>query len=46
VTPEEQDLLDNLDPCPMGCGFLTDDPYGGPCKRCWDTVPMPGEEIW
>lgn len=28
-----------LDPdaqgCPHGCGRLTDDPYGGPCSRCW-----------
>ena len=24
--------------CPEGCGGLTEDPYGGPCKACWDAV--------
>lgn len=24
--------------CPMGCGRTTEDPYGGPCQRCWDAV--------
>lgn len=24
------------EPCPMGCGGNTDDPYGGPCQACWD----------
>lgn len=24
--------------CPNGCGGLTEDPYGGPCKACWDKV--------
>jgi hypothetical protein len=24
--------------CPQGCGGLTEDPYGGPCKACWGTV--------
>jgi hypothetical protein len=28
----------DLTPCPQGCGGLTDDPYGGPCTRCWDAV--------
>lgn len=28
-------------PCPEGCGGLTEDPAGGPCKRCWDQVPGP-----
>jgi len=23
------------DACPMGCGGLTEDPYGGPCETCW-----------
>ncbi len=32
------DLVEN-DPCPMGCGGTTDDPYGGPCRRCWAAVP-------
>ena len=24
--------------CPEGCGGLTEDPYGGPCKACWAKV--------
>lgn len=24
--------------CPEGCGGLTEDPYGGPCKACWRAV--------
>lgn len=36
-------VWDNLppdaQPCPMACGGLTDDPYGGPCTRCWNNVP-------
>lgn len=24
--------------CPEGCGGITEDPYGGPCKACWDAV--------
>jgi hypothetical protein len=27
------------EPCPLGCGWPTEDPYGGPCKRCWDLAP-------
>ena len=27
-----------FDPCPMGCGRITDDPYGGPCSECWKDV--------
>ncbi len=27
------------DVCPQGCGRMTEDPYGGPCKACWDEVP-------
>lgn len=34
----EEDLRPYVDPCPMGCGGLTDDPYGGPCTRCWNAV--------
>jgi len=32
--------------CPGGCGGLTEDPYGGPCRACWDKVPgpYPGDE--
>lgn len=26
-------------PCPMGCGRTTEDPYGGPCNKCWDEAP-------
>src|ERR1700685_1243488 len=24
--------------CPEGCGGITEDRYGGPCKACWDAV--------
>lgn len=24
--------------CPAGCGGVTEDPYGGPCKACWRAV--------
>lgn len=34
------DVLDEIDLCPQGCGGRTEDPYGGPCKACWDAVPM------
>jgi hypothetical protein len=27
------------DACPMGCGGVTEDVYGGPCQSCWDAVP-------
>lgn len=27
-----------VSPCPMGCGGMTDDPAGGPCKACWAKV--------
>ncbi|WP_068924986.1 hypothetical protein [Planobispora rosea] len=30
-------------PCPQGCGRMTEDPYGGPCRACWDAAPMLGE---
>lgn len=30
--------------CPNGCGGVTEDPYGGPCQACWDTVPRHGDE--
>jgi hypothetical protein len=30
-------------PCPEACGGLTEDPAGGPCKRCWDKVAGPLE---
>jgi hypothetical protein len=34
-------------PCPEGCGGLTEDPYGGPCKTCWDKVPSASDlERW
>lgn len=38
-----EDLPDDAWPCPMGCGGLTEDPYGGPCRACWDAVPTPGQ---
>jgi hypothetical protein len=24
--------------CPQGCGGITEDVYGGPCKACWDAA--------
>jgi hypothetical protein len=24
--------------CPQGCGGITEDVYGGPCKACWAKV--------
>ncbi|MGI5286626.1 hypothetical protein ACQEVF_25260 [Nonomuraea polychroma] len=36
--PDE--VLAEIDLCPMGCGRTTEDPYGGPCKACWDAAPM------
>ncbi len=30
----ELDEDDDRDPCPMGCGDLTDDVAGGPCTNC------------
>jgi hypothetical protein len=38
------EVLDEIDLCPQGCGRTTEDPAGGPCKACWDAVPMPGWE--
>ena len=38
----EADYLEgNYEPelCPMGCGRTTEDPYGGPCSKCWDNAP-------
>lgn len=35
--------------CPEGCGGISEDPYGGPCKACWDAVdarPDNGEDDW
>jgi hypothetical protein len=34
----EEDLLEEHDMCPMGCGRTTEDPYGGPCSVCWSKV--------
>jgi hypothetical protein len=33
---ESYNPLDDPDAqvCPVGCGWLTDDPYGGPCTDC------------
>lgn len=42
---ETDDEDDPLDFCPMGCGGRTEDPYGGPCKKCWDAAPV-GEPQW
>lgn len=38
-----ENLPDGVQPCPQGCGGLTEDPYGGPCRACWDAVPMLGD---
>ena len=34
--PDPSEYMDDPEPCPMGCGFATEDPYGGPCSRCWE----------
>jgi hypothetical protein len=26
------------DLCPYGCGQITEDHYGGPCSKCWETA--------
>lgn len=36
---EENYLEDEPQPCPMGCGRTTEDPYGGPCEKCWENAP-------
>ncbi|MFB4273052.1 hypothetical protein [Nonomuraea sp. GTA35] len=38
------DVLDEIDLCPQGCGRTTEDAAGGPCRACWDAVPMSGGE--
>lgn len=35
---------DGNDPCPMGCGNITDDAYGGPCSHCWNETPGAGDD--
>ena len=30
--------------CPNGCGGVTEDPYGGPCKACWNAVGKTTED--
>ncbi|MDF5758592.1 hypothetical protein [Spongiactinospora sp. TRM90649] len=37
------DLMPDPMPCPQGCGQATEDPYGGPCRACWDAISMWGE---
>lgn len=37
-------LDSELEPCPMACGRMTEDPYGGPCQACWDALPRPGDD--
>jgi hypothetical protein len=36
TSPERYNPVDDPDPapCPADCGWLTDDPYGGPCWEC------------
>ncbi len=36
--PDVPPDLSKPDPCPMGCGRATEDPYGGPCGACWDAL--------
>lgn len=33
-TPESEER----EACPMGCGGVTEDVYGGPCYDCWAEV--------
>jgi hypothetical protein len=42
----DADPGDELEPCPMGCGGLTDDVAGGPCKTCWDNLPDDVDDCW
>lgn len=35
------DYETDLQPCPMGCGRMTEDPAGGPCEVCWEDVLCP-----
>ncbi len=35
---DDDDLTADFDPCPGGCGGITDDPYGGPCTNCWNAI--------
>ena len=37
VSDEEEQHGDS-EPCPMGCGRITDDVYGGPCSLCWSDL--------
>lgn len=41
MTLTVEDDYDGPEPCPMGCGGLTDDVYGGPCSRCWSDLYSP-----
>jgi len=34
----EPDETDEPEMCPQGCGRTTEDPYGGPCSKCWEKV--------
>jgi len=40
----ETDDPDGSEPCPMTCGNLTEDPYGGPCQACIDALYEEEEE--
>lgn len=48
----EDELPEGLDleECPMGCGNLTYDPTGGPCKQCMSDFSehrhFRAEEAW
>ena len=35
----ETDEENDFEPCPMGCGRMTDDVYGGMCSACEREIP-------
>lgn len=37
-TVELPDSADVPNYCPQGCGDLTEDEAGGPCKACWRAI--------
>lgn len=39
IQQRDQFYEDEPELCPMGCGRTTEDPYGGPCSKCWDKTP-------
>lgn len=41
VFPSDSDLQ----PCPMGCGRITEDVAGGPCDACWSSIDEGPEDM-